>query len=108
MGVGKLRVTVHAEHGLWEAFVQGHRFSNRLSRSDEAEPFDHGVFGHVTVPLHHIDKVAVFIGDGGSLPVVPQPHEPTLHAVDFDPCPSIRAMFSNNIPLYFRKAVDII
>ena len=36
LGVGKLRVAVHAEHGLGEAFVQGHRFSNRLSRSDEA------------------------------------------------------------------------
>ena len=99
---------MHAEYGLGEAVVQGHRFSNRLSRSDEAKPFNHSVFGHVTVPLHHIDKVAVFVGDGGSLPVVPQPHELTLHAVDFDPCPSTRAMFSNNIPLYFRKAVDII
>ena len=49
-------------------------FSNGLSRGDEAEAFNNGMLGHMTVPLHDINKVAMLVDNGSSLPIVPQPH----------------------------------
>ena len=51
---------------------------NGLTCCNETEALDHGMLGHMSVPFHDVHDVAVFVSDGRSPPVVPQPHAQPL------------------------------
>ena len=74
VGLREVRFTVDPNRCLREPLFEFFSLANETTRSDEAQPFHDGMLGHVTVPPHDVDQVAVLVGDGCSLPVVPQPH----------------------------------
>ena len=74
VGVGKLRVAMDTKHRFGETLLEFLSLTNRLTCSDLTKTLDHGMLGHMTVPLEGINDVAVLVDDGCGSPIVPQPH----------------------------------
>ena len=92
-----------------KTFVEFFRLSDGLSRGDKAKAFNNSMLGHVTVPLHDIDKVAMLVDNGSSLPIVPQPHNhPSTPLILTLPLPLVRFSISEGqYIILLRHSINI-